>query len=321
MDNSVEISVIIPMYNSQQYIRKTLLSVISQSFNDIEIIVVDDGSTDESSKIARQVLDEYSDVKSKIIVEENKGLPGARNTGISVAEGKYVCYIDSDDVIDELHLESLYLLTESNHLNLAYSFFELTDEKNREGSLCQTIKGEVLTRDEVVCRALTRKPAIIVCGLLVRLDFLLNNKLFFNEKLKYGEDSDYIWKTILKCDRIGYTKNNTYKYLMHSNSIMKTISEEKANVFVAEFGRTIQLIQSYENVDTNVIQMIYYREILGFLHAYSMCSDIETFLKIGNRLDKKNMVLTLKRFPDYRVRIVSCLYKVSPHLFYRVFHK
>lgn len=321
MGEPVSISVVIPMYNSQHYIRQTLLSIVNQSFRNFEIIVIDDGSTDESNKVARQVLDEYDHVNSTIIAEENKGLPGARNTGIRAAKGKYICFIDSDDILDKLHLESMFNLIEQDDLDVVHSFYELTSEGNREGTKCSPVKGVVYSRGDVVSYALKRKPAIIVCGFLIRLDFLKSNELFFNESLRYGEDSDYIWKTIFTCERIGCTKNATYKYLIHDNSIMKTISEEKANIFIEEFGKTIEYIKSLGNSNDAEIEKIYYREILGFLHAYSICSDQEAFFRMSNMIDPKSLYLALKSFPDLRVKIISFLYKCSPNWFYKVFHK
>ena len=93
----IKVSVIIPVYNVEKYIRQCLESVTNQTLKDIEIIVVNDGTKDNSMKIVEEYL---SDERMKIINKENGGLSSARNAGIKATQGKYICFIDSDDFID-----------------------------------------------------------------------------------------------------------------------------------------------------------------------------------------------------------------------------
>ena len=104
----VKYSVIIPLYNKAEYIRRTLKSVLAQSFQNFEVIVVDDGSKDDSLKIARQVVSG----KIRIIVQENRGTAVARNTGIENAKGEYIAFLDADDVWKPNYLETIDNLTE-----------------------------------------------------------------------------------------------------------------------------------------------------------------------------------------------------------------
>ena len=104
--NKPKISVIVPVYNVEKYIKKCLDTIISQTFSDIEIICVNDGSTDSS----RKILEEYKNKDSRIIIidKKNGGLSSARNAGMKVAMGEYISFIDSDDWIEETMLEKLY---------------------------------------------------------------------------------------------------------------------------------------------------------------------------------------------------------------------
>ena len=103
-----KISIIIPVYNTEEYLRQCLDSVLLQTFRDIEIICVDDGSTDSSP----QILDSYKahDSRIKVIHKENTGLVAARKTGLAAATGKYIGYVDSDDWIEPMMYEKLYKL-------------------------------------------------------------------------------------------------------------------------------------------------------------------------------------------------------------------
>ena len=321
MNEAIDISVIIPMYNSENYIEETLLSVINQSFRNFEMIVIDDGSKDTSGIKAKRVLEEHRDIKSKIITQENKGLSGARNTGINNAEGRYLCFIDSDDILDEWHLQSLFELADKNQLHVVHCNYEQTSDSDRKGAAVNKRDGVILTREEVIEYAVRRQPAIIVCGMLIRRDFLVEKGLLFNEKLRFGEDSDYIWKTIFSCEKIGYTQMETYKYLIHSNSIMKTITMQLGNIYLEEFGKTIRSIIDRDSSNQLIASVVYYRDIIGFLHAFSLCSEKEEFVKMSNQIDRKEMFHVLKGFPDMRIKILSFVLKVNPKIFYRVFCK
>lgn len=96
-----KISVIVPVYNTEKYVKKCLESIIKQTMQDFEIIVVDDGSTDDSANIIKEVISNNENVEIKYYKKENGGLSDARNYGIRFATGKYISFIDSDDYIDE----------------------------------------------------------------------------------------------------------------------------------------------------------------------------------------------------------------------------
>ena len=114
---SEKISIIIPVYNVEKYLRRCLNSIINQTYKDIEIILVDDGSTDNSGKIC----DEYKEKDNRIVVihKENGGLSDARNAGIDIAKGKYIGFIDSDDFADIRMYEIIY-----NNFQMKKKFME-----------------------------------------------------------------------------------------------------------------------------------------------------------------------------------------------------
>ncbi|MCQ2958500.1 MAG: glycosyltransferase, partial [Candidatus Gastranaerophilales bacterium] len=111
-----EVSVIMPVYNTEKYLRECLDSIINQTLKDIEIICVDDGSKDDSGKI----LDEYAqkDNRIKVIHNKNQGAAPSRNQGISIAQGKYLSILDSDDIFDTNMLELLFNKAEQNDADI-----------------------------------------------------------------------------------------------------------------------------------------------------------------------------------------------------------
>lgn len=139
------VSIIVPIYNVEKYLRQCLDSVLAQTFSDWEMILVDDGSTDGSGKIA----DEYKtlDGKIRVIHQMNAGLSGARNTGLAVAKGKYIYFLDSDDYIDDILLEKTIECMESSNAEMLAFNFRFDDKK----SGCQTTEikqGEIIIDSE-----------------------------------------------------------------------------------------------------------------------------------------------------------------------------
>lgn len=123
------ISIIIPVYQVEKYLRKCLDSVITQTFNDLEIILIDDGSTDTSGKIC----DEYTkkDSRIKVIHQENQGLSAARNAGLDIAKGDFIGFVDSDDYIEPAMFENLYHAAIENKADIAICNFHKVDESNK----------------------------------------------------------------------------------------------------------------------------------------------------------------------------------------------
>ena len=113
-----KISLIIPVYNVQEYIEKALQSVVNQTFKDFEVIIVNDGSKDQSVEIVKKFIRKYDNFR--LINQENQGLSGARNTGLKEAKGEYIAFIDSDDFIENNFLEELYNLAVDNDADISY---------------------------------------------------------------------------------------------------------------------------------------------------------------------------------------------------------
>ncbi|MBR5715344.1 MAG: glycosyltransferase family 2 protein [Bacteroidales bacterium] len=150
------ISVILPVYNTAAYLSACLDSVLAQTYRDIEVILVDDGSTDGSA----EVCDDYAcrDARVTVLHQENGGPSAARNRGLEIASGEYVAFIDSDDVVHQRYLEVLITEIERHHADIAQSPYQIVPESKRSAynaerlkqPLSNTCKTKVLTTDEAM---------------------------------------------------------------------------------------------------------------------------------------------------------------------------
>ena len=125
-----EVSVIIPVYNSEKYVEKCICSVMAQTLPELEIIIINDGSTDESGRILRELA--QKDSRIVLLEQENQGVAAARNQGVEKATGKYLTFVDGDDYLQEDYIELMYNLAEKETLDMVICGLTYVDEGGKE---------------------------------------------------------------------------------------------------------------------------------------------------------------------------------------------
>lgn len=229
-----KISIIVPVYNVEKYVEKCIQSLINQSYKNIEIILVDDGSNDRSNKI----IDEYAKVDSRILTihQKNKGVSAARNAGLKVATGEYVGFVDPDDYVDYQMYETMLKKIELNMSDLAVCGFSKVTELSDKEEIFE-IKDELLSPKKCVedlfdfRGGYAIKPS--VWNKLFRRDKI--GDLKFDENIGISEDLKFVVQYILKCNIIVYVKQAFYKNLQRDGSI--TRSKGKA----AQIIKTVEI--------------------------------------------------------------------------------
>ncbi|CAA6812760.1 MAG: FIG00855465: hypothetical protein [uncultured Sulfurovum sp.] len=216
------ISLIIPVYNVEQYLEKCLDSVVIQTLKNIEIITINDGSNDNSIKILEQYA--KKDSRIKIIDQGNKGLSEARNSGIVNSEGEYLAFLDSDDYIDSIMLETMYNKAKNDKLDIVICGFSQVDTKGN--ILYQTVmKNEIFDNDYICSRMLSSKITSMACNKIFKKDLFIKNKLLYPKDL-YHEDVAITYKLFIKSQKIGSVSENFYNWLQRKDSISKSITQK-----------------------------------------------------------------------------------------------
>lgn len=205
----ITISVIIPVYNAEKYLRKCLESLLNQSFKHFEVIIVDDGAKDGSSFIC----DEYAekDVRFNVYHIKNGGVSNARNYGINKAKGTYITFIDSDDFVSVDFLENLIKVTRNNTdfvlSGISYFGGDYSDSKTEK----LTDREYDIGTNFQDCYSVITMPTITSpCCKLYKREIIVKHKLSFNNNLTYGEDRDFNIRflpninTVCSCSYIGY---------------------------------------------------------------------------------------------------------------------
>ena len=201
------VSIIVPVYNVEEYILKCLKSLSSQKYKNIEVIAVDDGSTDNSGKIC----DDFKDERFRIFHKKNGGLSSARNFGIKKAKGEILAFVDSDDFVKEDFIEKMLerMVDDVDIVVCGYN-----DEKPKE----ETLSGRMAT-----IRFLTKQENIdlITWNKVYRKSLFLDNNIWFPKGQKH-EDTLTTYKVLSKARKVAYLDEALYCYVERGDSIMKT---------------------------------------------------------------------------------------------------
>lgn len=254
-----KISVIVPIYNVESYLDACMQSLVDQTYDDYEIVAVDDGSTDSSRSIAEKYAQKYPFVR--VIPQENKGLGGARNTGLLNSNGEYVCFIDSDDYLEKDTLAVLADNVEKNNADIVMFDFEFVDTEGHSLSVQKMFNDPI----EGVFSLSSRKDLLLAspsaCNKLFRKSLFTDNEIFFPDRVWY-EDVRTILKLYLYADNLCYVQRPFYKYVQRPGSIMNN----------AKLERNIEIIDAMDDVFT------YYKE----KNAYETYRNELDFLVILN---------------------------------------
>jgi len=250
------ISVIIPVYNMEHYLERCMNSIINQSFKKLEIIIVDDGSTDNSGKMC----DDYtlSDDRIKVIHKENGGLGFARNSGIEIATGKYISFIDSDDYINLDMYEKLYntLITEKADTCI-YGYIRMINDNAqyiRTMPLKGTFYGKEIFRN-IFLNVLGSEPIekddfLILwqssCFCIFSLDIIKNNNLSFPSEREFiSEDYLFITDYFIHSKRTTILNEALYYYCLNNVSLTKVFREDRFNKCVVLFLEHLRRLKNY----------------------------------------------------------------------------
>lgn len=295
-----KLSVIIPVYNSEEYISKCLDSIINQTFKDIEIICIDDGSTDNSLRI----LQEYAknDARIKICTQENKGPAVARNLGLQKAQSKYITFVDSDDLLDiKTYSIALENIADSDMVCFGIEIFGSSHFRKRdddENYYKIKYKGKTILNDKI---KLTTDCSS--CNKIFKKDIIDKYNIFYPTGLHY-EDAAFYWMYISVIDSVYFVDQYLYKYRRHNNSIMTTTFDNYCQYSIDHlhimgilyeyfcrlniFGKNIKLF-------SNIFESYFW-----FAYNYASPKDKPDILAFGSILANKYFTKNIKSSPFIR---------------------
>lgn len=277
------ISVIVPVYKVEKYLNKCIDSIINQTYKNLEIILIDDGSPDNCGKIC----DEYAkkDKRINVMHKENGGVSSARNAGISSAQGKWISFIDADDWVEANFLEVMYKTALKNSADIALcGYNRIYNTHSEKINVCETDK--TYNSREYLIKSLNPQTGFGFCHMkLIRKECL--NNLKFNENLVVGEDAQFNIKLSQNINKAVFCRQALYNYRNNSESVVKKYDSNYANKYLESMKDTKAFInQNYNNDDE--IKQNYYNFVAFhvMLIAVNYCYHPENPIKERKKLLK-----------------------------------
>lgn len=226
-----KVSIIVPAYNSARYIERLIRSFSDQTYRSFEVIFVDDCSDDDTSEIAERYMLNLNINHKVIKLQANHGVGYARNIGIKEADGKYICFVDSDDALKPTFLEKLVDEAEKRNLELVFCAFDEIDSETgcvisqsceRKGKLPNVIDGKACLK-----KVLKGDFAVDLVVTLFKKELLDESGLLFSPYRRIGEDREFIYKALLEANKVYGIGEGLYLYYRHSYSVTKQQWYEK----------------------------------------------------------------------------------------------
>ena len=216
MKSKALISIIVPVYNVEEYLEKCVFSLITQTYKNLEIILIDDGSNDRSPKICDFLV--KKDPRIVVIHQNNSGVSAARNTGIEASSGEFIAFIDGDDYISPYMMECLYRRIVSDQSDVAICGYRKVDEEGHELSVA-TIPDMIVSGPQAIRMHYQDTAGIMV----LPWDKLYHRKLFNDIRFPIGkrcEDEAVFYQILDLCERASILAEPYYSYVQHEDSFM-----------------------------------------------------------------------------------------------------
>lgn len=225
------VSIIVPVYKVENYLKRCVDSLINQSYKHIEIILVDDGSPDRCGEIC----DQYSlmDSRVRVIHKKNGGLSDARNYGIDIAKGDYILFVDSDDFIELDAIERLVTYAKEENLDIVCGdTYRVTEERNNT-SMTKTLlfggttNNKVITGEEYLVDSINKKRySVAVWTRMYSTELIKNNHIYFKKGILH-EDEQWTPRVLLAAKKVGYLSFPFYNYIIREDSITQIADKKK----------------------------------------------------------------------------------------------
>lgn len=309
MSDNPLVSIIIPVYNVEKYLERCVDSVLGQTYKSLEIILVDDGSTDNCGKIC----DTYklSDTRISVIHKKNGGLSDARNCGMKISNGDYIFFVDSDDWIKKECIQTLIFYALEKDADVVISkYISVSDEtmlqiKNKPTSAVMLTKMTALS-DLLYQKKFTTSA----CGKLFKATVIKNVQFPVG---KLFEDVETIFKIIESSERIVLLNDNLYYYFERTNSITKSNFDIRKMDYVETCTNLYEYVHNhYPQLEKAALSRLVWSEIYVIVHMDDYLKYNDIFLKVWKHIKRNRLIIIYNNRCNIKCRFVCALSFLGP---------
>lgn len=271
MKENLKVTIIVPVYNGEKYLYRCLNSIKIQEYSNIEVLILNDGSTDLTEKIANEYVEK--DDRFKLINKINSGVSSTRNLGIEMATGYYIMFVDSDDYVADNFVSSMIENIQSDETSLCLCQFDLNIPFMKNDDLIFHEVGSICTKEKVLFYLINSSTKCIYGFIwrgLYKKSILDNYQIRFEEKIKMSEDFLFLLEYINCCDKISFCQEKLYTYCLNNNSATAK--------YISCLDMNMESVNNY--MYENIV-----RENPSLLKGYCCC-EVNTYLQIVQNVCK-----------------------------------
>ena len=303
-----KVSVIVPFYNVEKYIEKCLETLVNQTLDDIEIILVNDGSKDKTVDIVKKYKEMYSN-KIVYLEKENGGLSDARNYAIPYARGEYIAFLDSDDYVETNMYKEMYEIAQKENSDMVECNFiwEYPNKTRIDIGTTYNNKHEMI-----------EKIRVVAWNKLIKREILEKSKVQFPKGYRY-EDVEFTYKLIPFLEKVSFCKTPMVHYVQREGSISNVQNKRNAEIF-----DVMEHVMDYYK--ENNLYEEYYQEIEYLYSRYAFCSSFLRIVKIKDKEIRKQLLdmtwnNVYEKFPDWKKNKILNTDKSKKNIYLKTINK
>ena len=295
------VSIIVPVYNVQKYLQRCVESLINQSYTNIEIILIDDGSSDDSLELCYKLAE--NDERLKVYKnDENIGQAATRQTGINLSAGKWIMFLDSDDAFTELAVEKMVCFAKESKADIVLSSY--TTIINGERAIERAnIENRVYGRQEFINKLLSDvKWNVLTCigSKIYNKKFLEEKKISFSNEYKFNEDGAFILEALSYAERIGYLDEPFYQYFIRSSGSIQSSYREDMFYYINKVDVLLKDVFVKNDLFCGEIRTLWYKKHLG-LYLYALANEANY-----RKFSEFNKVFKQIKSDYYYEQVIKC---------------
>lgn len=306
------VSVIMPCYNSEETVIKALNSLEKQTYQNFEVIIINDGSTDRTASIIENYIIQHKELNIRYYEQNNRGVSIARNHALEKSNATYISFLDSDDTYNENFILNLVSTFEKFDCDVACASYTRFDEELTEDG---TIK--YYEHMELLENFMHRTIPVVFCSIMYKKSILDDNKIYFTQDIKYGEDSEFVWKFLSNCNNGCILEQKLYYYYDNPESASNNVNWDMIDSI-----ESIKRVKQYLKSNNDLFFDKYSAYMSGrgewaVAKKFSLAKDKKLYKKLISQYDvKTSMKSMLKGNQKKLVRLSALLYLISPKLYF-----
>lgn len=259
-ENQELISIIVPVYNAENYIERCVKSILNQTYKNIEVLLIDDGSVDNSYMICEKLAKENE--KVIFVHQKNYGVSATRNKGIEMANGKYIGFVDVDDFIEDKMYENMYNILKAEQADISMCYFNVVYAEEYSKKISNKVQIKKLNKEELYACLLNEKIQGFVWNKLYRKEIIEKFSVKFSQDIKIAEDTLFNVEYISKIRTGVVLENQLYNYFQNVNGAYLRNYNENWNTILHAYEK---IIENYKK--EKLSEQIYIKLYLNFINA------------------------------------------------------